>query len=206
MGTAEVEARASAGAQRCECGHPAQRHELPGFDGECVSEGCRCTTYRPRLTAVAPALLGRPVPTPVRSGIEQMIAQGKRSQSKRTRALVDRLESEVADLYGRLKAERAMVAAQAAAASAKQVIDAPLPATVPLPADDLDTKPEPAPSVARPCPVDGCEFVAGNPQGLASHNRSVHIGVPQVACPDCGKAVRNLGVHRYHAHGIRAAS
>lgn len=206
--------RAAVAGERCECGHNQQRHQVPGFDGECVADGCRCDLYRRRDTispfpGIRPALAPRP---PVaRSGIEQLLDAAARSGSKRTQALAQRILADVTDLYSRVKAERAAVAAETAAASARAVVNATLAKPAALPVEDLTVKPERAASVRKPstpktCPQ--CGKVCASGTGLSAHTRTAHGDNAQVPCADCGKPVAPsaLGVHRYRVHGQRKAS
>lgn len=205
----ERDRRAQLAVTPCQCGHARRRHELPGFDGECVADGCRCTTYRPRLPSSDSVEVVLPVrrpfagalgvPAPARSGVEQVIAAGKQSASKRTVAIAERIETWVADLYRRLRAEREARDAEAQLAAAKAVTAAPAPVVEPLP-------PEDEPAVARVaggyvCP--DCGQACANGTGLAAHKRK-HAAATS-PCPDCGRPIKagGLGAHRLHAHGIR---
>lgn len=102
----------------CRCGHLQHRHEVPGFDGECVADGCRCTEFRARDQGTVPARsTTRPAvsiptsqtiaqPGPAAPTISDLIGAGKRSEVKRTVALAEKLEALALDLRGRLADER----------------------------------------------------------------------------------------------------
>lgn len=181
--TAEgIDARAATPVDYCaRCSHNRRRHELPGFAGECVSDGCRCGAFLPRTQHVAIPASPPRLPSP-RSDLAVLVEAGKRSASKRTRAVAERVETFAADLHGRLRAEREQREAQEALAAAKTVTDVPMPTVDPLPAEDLVGAPNASPLKGRELPADK-------------------------TCPECGKSgLKQLGAHRRFAHGYRRAA
>lgn len=179
--------------EHCECGHALQRHEVPGFDGECVSDGCRCAKYRPRSTTVdltPPATAPVTAPAPAKPAppavvqaarpggptAEQIIAAGKRSTSKRTSGLAVRIEAHLTDLTQRVRDERKgaeerreKTARQEAARAEVERLSAELKAA----RAKLSSPPTAHPPTfgEYPCPTDGCTKVATTPQGLGAHRR-----------------------------------
>jgi hypothetical protein len=104
----------------CKCTHTKQAHEVAGLAPQCTAPRCECIGYRP---TTAPAAVARPVPAP--AGLtttttapvsitvtatgptaEQLIAAGKRSSLKRVVAMAEKIETELAALAERLRAER----------------------------------------------------------------------------------------------------
>lgn len=50
----ERQRRAELHTEVCACGHKKDKHELPGFDGECVGDGCKCRRFRSKGAVAAP--------------------------------------------------------------------------------------------------------------------------------------------------------
>lgn len=91
---------------RCECGHNQSRHEIRGFDGECIGESCHCKSFRPveRARAVAALPVGRPEPT--RLTVEQLLRLASASGDRRTVALAGKVARAVGELRTMLAALR----------------------------------------------------------------------------------------------------
>jgi pyruvate/2-oxoglutarate dehydrogenase complex dihydrolipoamide acyltransferase (E2) component len=142
---------------KCRCSHTKDRHEVPGFDGECTADGCKCLSYRPSVaeaparttppglahtppaarpplasvpptTPAAPAPPVNPTPAAVGPSIEQLVAAGKRSDVKRTVVVAGRVEELLTELRARLVAERASVEAKRQREAEKQAARAEIAA------------------------------------------------------------------------------
>ena len=193
---------------RCVCGHNQTRHEIPGFDGECISEGCRCTQYRAKLPEPVPASppVARPASatapsTPARiDTVEQLVAAARETGDKRALLVIGRIQSMTAELHALVAAHRANQAAQAARERDEQY-KAQL-AAMPKVRKAKAVKPKTPrnPNALIPCPEDGCEFRAGSATGLASHRRSTHNqGV--LVCDGCGVTFKRTGLAIHLARG-----
>ena len=189
---------------RCVCGHNQGKHEIPGFDGECISEGCRCTQYRAKLPELVPASppVARPAgatapSTPARlDTVEALVAAARETGDKRALLVIGRIQSMAAELSALIAAHRANTAAHAARERDEQ-FKAQLAA---MPKVRKAGEPKATNRItdgAYPCPVDGCGHVSRAPQGVAAHRRAVHEQT-EVACPGCGRKVKRtgLGAHR----------
>lgn len=53
----------------CRCSHSAAKHEIPGFDGSCIAERCRCTA----LSAVVRGQVPSRTPTPLPAGERALV-------------------------------------------------------------------------------------------------------------------------------------
>jgi hypothetical protein len=105
------DARISPTIERCVCLHAKQRHEVAGFDGECIAEGCRCAAFELRLPqsadAPTPPPFSAPRLAPVSlTTIEQTLTAARELSDKRTTLVVTRVEHLVAELRNRIYAER----------------------------------------------------------------------------------------------------
>lgn len=193
---------------RCKCGHAKERHEIPGFDGEC-SHDCKCPAYRPDAPAappvaspIPPARQPAPVahlPEPARprggdrpptspapaaalpdSSFERLIAAGKRSPRKGTVAIAERVERQAVELRERLIAER-----QAAEDKRRREAEA-----------------QAARAEVERLRLELAAARGSLPRGGA---RSVPGGVD---CPECGRnfaGPQAAGSHRARSHGYRKA-
>lgn len=144
---------------RCVCGHNRQRHEVPGFDGECIAEACTCKTFRPVTPAAGPV---RVAPTPVT--VEQTVRVAKVFGDTRARLVAERIEHLTVELKALLAAGRAKAHADHTAAQIKSL---PKPR-----GEDKTTR-----NVNYgefPCPEDGCDFVSTTAQGRGAHRRWQH--------------------------------
>ena len=172
--------------ERCQhCGHSLQRHELAGFEGECVADGCRCRAFR----SVSPE------PSRIRS-VEQLVAVARETGDRRALLVIGRIQSMAAELQALIAAHGANQAAQAARERDEQY-KARLAA---LPKPHRAQRPKAANRISNgsyPCPVEGCDHTARAPQGLSVHRRAVHEQ-SVVLCPGCGepKKATGLAVHR----------
>lgn len=108
---------------RCRCGHNKARHDVAGFDGECIGEGCRCIRYREVERTGPPATAGSAGRTDV--GLPPQTAQilkaGRASGDRRAQLVADRIEALCTELGALLKAEAARAAADAARERAAQL-------------------------------------------------------------------------------------
>jgi hypothetical protein len=149
---------------RCECGHNQQRHEMAGFDGECVADGCRCKKFRPveQAVAAARAPLGRPPQQAVT--VERLLAVAHASGDKRCVLLAAKIGHELQEIRARLAALRAKASADAIQARLAQV-----PGHSARPSG-------PRPVVEVPCSREGCGRVFASSQGRALHERRAHDG------------------------------
>ena len=169
---------------RCVCGHNQGAHEVAGFDGECVRDGCRCTQYRAKLPEVVaqptPLPGTRPAAVPARiDTVEQLVAAARETGDKRALLVIGRIQSMTAELPkvkvgGRERRKIARTHGE------------------------------------YPCPQDDCDFVATTPQGRAAHHRNAHQDL-DLRCDDCGPATRYrtrsaLSAHRRAVHEQTAVS
>lgn len=176
-------------AVRCECGHNQTRHDLPGFDGECIADGCRCTLWRPVQPATEPGRPAAPAGPPKVETVEQLVQVARGTGDKRALLLIGRVQAITDEL-------RALVAAHYARAR-DDAYKAKL-AGLPNPANGRK------PSVGYGeylCDAPGCGHVAATAQGRAAHRRAVHEQ-RIVTCDICGQEVKytGLGRHRASAH------
>ena len=198
-------------AVRCVCGHNQGRHEVPGFDGECIAEGCRCTKFVAKLPEVsAPTGTPGPLVPPRRATdtVEALVAAARDTGDRRALLVIGRIQSMTAELRHLVAAHRANLAAQAARERDEQYRAAL--AAMPKPARRKTGEPKAPgrlPHGEYPCTADGCGYVATTAQGRAAHRRSVHEQT-EVLCPGCGqrKLRTGLGAHRRHCTGQAAAS
>ena len=164
-------------AVRCVCGHNPGAHEVPGFDGECVRDGCRCTKFVAKLPEVsAPTGTPGPLVPPRRSTdtVEALVAAARDTGDRRALLVIGRIQSMAAELRHLVAAHRANLAAQAARERDEQY-RAALAAM---------------PKAARP-----------------RTSRKGEKRARDKVCPICGQAeIANLGVHKRNAHGIRRES
>lgn len=116
----------------CRCGHAESRHR----DEEgCGNQECGCAEFRagasapaasqPARVPIAAAALPRrpvvPIPAPAAGpSAEQVIAAAKRSASKRTQHLAERVEGGLAELRSVLSAERQAAEAKRRSEAAKE--------------------------------------------------------------------------------------
>lgn len=181
-------------AVRCECGHNQARHELPGFDGECVAELCRCTLYRPvtPATPTAPDVPAKPAAMPKARTVEQLVDVARGTGDKRALLVIGRIQALTDEL-------RALVAAHYARARDGEYQR--LLKALPAPAKAH------RPSVVYgeyPCAAPGCGHVAATAQGRAAHRRAVHEQ-SIVTCDVCGQEVKRTGLGRHRASAHPAA-
>lgn len=192
---------ASTAVERCanpNCQHAKHRHETPGFDGECIAALCKCTRFVAKDTAPAPAAPLQAAPAPaapstpvpvVGPSTDQLIAAGKRSASKRTVTLAERIEAQLLELRTRLhddrrtaeeaqrrEQERTAAAAEvaklkAALAAAKAKLHGRTP-----PRTKSTTPAAPGLGGPHPCPVTGCDRSFVSTQAAAMHRRRAHEG------------------------------
>lgn len=111
----------------CRCGHNKSRHDMAGFDGECVAGACTCKGFRPRTEEPVPIPVQRPVATagpiqhaaiiPARPAprqpnpnagptVDQILTAGRRSEFKRTVGLAEKITTLLVVLRERLHEER----------------------------------------------------------------------------------------------------
>lgn len=173
---------------RCACGHNQGKHEIPGFDGECIAEGCRCTQYRAKLPEPVPASppvarqAGATAPsTPARlDTVEQLVAAARETGDKRALLVIGRLQSMVAELHALIAAHRANTAAQAARerdeAFKAQLAALPKVRKAKAPRDPNAPRRVTAPVVPGgvDCPLCGRNFPTK--QGAVLHRRRAHEG------------------------------
>lgn len=175
----------------CKCGHAERRHS---DEYGCENDECGCSAFRPDDGKTAPVRVVPP-PGPAAASqpprgaaaaspptgapsIEQLLAAGKRSPSKRIAALAARVDGQVQALAGALHDERQ-------AAETKRRADVEKEAARREVAD-LEQRLAAAKAKARRTPPA---------------TRVPGTGV----CPDCGKTgLSNIGTHRFRAHGIKA--
>lgn len=186
-------------SERCVCLHSKDRHELPGFQGECVAEGCRCTEYRPRHPASQSVTSTRPAPEPKPARIEtveQLVEAARETGDKRALLVIGRLQSMTAELHALVAAHRANQAAQAARERDAQY-QAQL-ATLPKPPKATEPSPVQLPLVRSSYPCLDCFFIASSSAGLSAHRRARHKLTATVICPGCGepKKESGLAIHR----------
>jgi hypothetical protein len=170
----------------CKCTHPADDHRREGLAPQCVAPNCTCLNYRPvdgsaTPTPQRPSAVGAPSAGTGAPTIEQLINQGRRSDSKR----LANLAGKIADLVDRLRVE---VRRESEMAAAQQEIAA------------LERKLAEAKAKLRK-PISDKPATAPLNPGTAS--TGAH------ACPDCDRTFSNrqgLGAHRAHAHGYRRAA
>lgn len=156
-----MQAEAVAMPTRCLCGHPKQRHDVPGFNGECIADGCRCAVYQPRQPVTVPQR--QPVP----HTLEQIIGAAKTVGSKRARLTAERIEHLADELRHLLAADRAKARADVKAREIANLPKAAQPSGV--------VKRELTVEYGEfPCPEEGCDFTARTKSGIGPHRRYVH--------------------------------
>ena len=152
---------------RCVCGHNQRRHEGPGFDGECVADGCRCELWRPvsTVTAAAPPVVAAPAPRPSSPvSVEQVVQAARVYGDKRARLVADRVEHLTAELRALLAAAAARARDEAAQAQIRE-----------LPTARVQGQQRRKPTIERgefPCP--DCGKVFETRQGVGPHRRKAH--------------------------------
>jgi uncharacterized C2H2 Zn-finger protein len=153
--------------------------------------------------------------------IEQILQAGKRSSSKRTVALTEKIAVQINDLRGRLHDEREASEearkAEAARTEAKSKI-AELEKQLAEARKALRTGSAVSPGSTRsisgeriPCTETGCDQTFTREDNRTRHLSRAHgIGVsPEHHCPDCDKSFdtpQALGPHRRMAHGHKATA
>ena len=199
---------------RCRCGHNPARHEVPGFDGECIAEACRCTRYETAMPQPVPTRPAPPAPAsrptapsaPARiDTVEQLVAAARETGDKRALLVIGRIQSMTAELSALIAAHRANTAAQAARERDEQ-FKAQLAAMPKVPGKRTVTRTQ----GSHPCPEDGCDYTATTPQGRAAHHRNVHQNL-RLACgnPGCDRVFRTRATwtnHRSKCAGTELAS
>ncbi len=171
----------------CKCSHAKARHELSGFDGECVADACRCRAFRPQagpvpaaptpptVKALVQAIDATPPKAAPAVSVDELLAKAKQSDLKPIVRLAERIEALAEDLRARVTEEDAAEAVKAHIAKlTKQLADAKAKLQ----------------RVGR-----GKGKPAAEPGG--------------VSCPDCPKtfgSAQGLSMHRFRAHGYRKAS
>jgi hypothetical protein len=161
----------------CRCGHNRLSHEVEDAPA-CVHEGCGCQDFRAAIAGVPTSTVG---PT-----AEQLIAAGKRSESKRIVALSDRIAEQLSDLGARLRQERQdseerrkHAEAQQKARAEIERLERELAAARALvkgrtPPSTVSSRAHPPTYGEYPCPDEQCPKVATTAQGLSAHRRSAH--------------------------------
>lgn len=167
MGAAEVTARSGTASPRCRCGHAKPRHDLPGFDGECVAEGCRCHLFSVvQIAAVSTAAV--PAHNPASGAlttVEQVVSIARSLGTRRMLLTVARVDHLVAELRALIMADRAKARAEAA----REQIDA-------IDTESKATAKAHKPVGHLPCGHPGCVRTFTSGQGVALHRRRVHEG------------------------------
>lgn len=185
---------------RCVCGHNQARHEVPGFDGECIAEGCRCTSYTERQPAIAP-----PAPLPTnqptdRTGridtVEQLVAVARELGDRRALLVIGRIQSMAAELHALIAAHHARARDDAYKAQLAQ-----------LAKPERAKRPYTVTYGEHPCRIEGCDYVATTKQGRASHERNAHQDL-DLPCPGCSQRFRTKFLLAAHSrtHARTAAS
>lgn len=166
----------------CRCGHDRNAHFQDGFAPQCTAPHCICLNYQPETE---PVTLRPANDNGTSTSIDQLVAAGRRSSTKRIATLANRIHGLAAQLHTALEVERghAEIARQIARlerelAAAKASLKTKTTAT--------HKPPSPPPPVKRD-----------------SLGRRVPAERATQICPDCGQSFANLGVHRARRHGYR---
>jgi hypothetical protein len=146
---------------------------------QCAFAGCTCLRYTP---VTAGTVNGAPsAPTGPTAG--ELIAAGKRSGSKRTVALAEKIHGLVLDLRGRLAEDRLRSEAKLAKEREKdgvrrEVADLEVKLAAARAKLHGRTVPDDAPSprAASPCSRPGCDRTFASGQARAMHERRAHDG------------------------------
>jgi hypothetical protein len=174
MGAGEINGRAVAMPERCRCSHTRARHELPGFDGECVATDCRCTEFRlvEHEIAQPPAPARRdPAVSGVLNTVEQVVAIARSIGTRRMLLTAARVDHQVAELRALIVAERAK-ARDEAARQQIVAIDRETKAT----AKARKPPKQPAGEGPHACGREGCDRSFITTQAAAMHRRRAHEG------------------------------
>lgn len=172
----------------CRCSHSKEDHDREGFAPQCTATACTCLAYRPAVHQREAS------PTPIRAAVaeadpsaDQIIAAGITSDSKRTKALAEKVCGLLVDLSARLADEKR---------HAEKV------------RKDRAEREQAQKEVER-LARELAEAKARAKGKPVAHNvqRAARAVQGDGVCPQCGKSgLTNVGAHRMKAHGYRRAA
>lgn len=216
----ERQRRAELHTEVCACGHKKDKHELPGFDGECIGDGCKCRQYRsaqavaqlppPKNAGLAHTPPGSPPgrvaaqptvhPEPgiaVRGErpppLELLLQAGQRSSIARTVALTEKIALLLHDLRGRLTDERQSAEEKARRVEEEQAARADVARlTAELEAAKAKLRGRTPPRTSTPSPA--------TPPANRGAVRGALIDCPAEGCGRSFDTPQGAAAHRRRAH------
>jgi hypothetical protein len=170
----------------CRCGHDRPAHYQNGFAPQCTAARCTCLRYQP-------ADQNTPTPratTDNDTTIDQLVAAGRRSSTRRIATLAQRVHDQAATLRALLAAERSKAEATRRAEADKQAARREV--------ERLEVELAAAKAKLRGKPAPAAPTARRDTLG----RRIARDATPKV-CPDCGQTFQALGPHRARKHGYR---